>query len=50
MLDSNFDTKLGDFGLARLVDHAKGSKTTNFAGTMGYMAPKYFKTDRAFKE
>ena len=50
MLDSNFDTKLGDFGLARLVDHAKGSTTTNFAGTIGYMAQEYFKTDRAFKE
>ncbi|KAF3968403.1 hypothetical protein CMV_007704 [Castanea mollissima] len=50
MLDSNFDAKLGDFGLVRLVDHAKWSKTTNFAGTMGYMAPEYFKTGRAFKE
>ena len=25
MLDSNFNAKLGDFGLARLVDHAKAS-------------------------
>ena len=24
MLDTNFNAKLGDFGLARLVDHAKG--------------------------
>lgn len=50
MLDSNFDAELGDFGLARLVDHAKGSQTTNLAGTMGYMAPEYFKTGKAFKE
>ncbi|CAL5434264.1 unnamed protein product [Camellia sinensis] len=28
MLDSNFNPKLGDFGLARFVDHDKGSQTT----------------------
>jgi serine/threonine protein kinase len=28
MLDSNFNTKLGDFGLAKLVDQVKGSQTT----------------------
>ncbi|KAJ6964913.1 hypothetical protein NC652_002976 [Populus alba x Populus x berolinensis] len=28
MLDSEFNAKLGDFGLARLVDHGKGSQTT----------------------
>ena len=35
MLDSNFNAKLGDFGLARLVDHAIGSRTTKSAGTLG---------------
>lgn len=35
MLDSNHNTKLRDFGLARLVDHVKGSQTTVLAGTMG---------------
>ncbi|XP_065624013.1 L-type lectin-domain containing receptor kinase IX.2 [Quercus suber] len=39
MLDSNFNAKLGDFGLARLVDHAIGSRTTRSAGTWGYMDP-----------
>ncbi|RVW67260.1 L-type lectin-domain containing receptor kinase IX.2 [Vitis vinifera] len=34
MLDSDFNAKLGDFGLARLVDHGKGSQTTVLAGTM----------------
>ncbi|XVF67319.1 hypothetical protein PTKIN_Ptkin10aG0111500 [Pterospermum kingtungense] len=29
MLDSSFNAKLGDFGLARLVDHAKDSQTTH---------------------
>ncbi|XP_059447629.1 L-type lectin-domain containing receptor kinase IX.1-like [Corylus avellana] len=50
MLDSNFNTKLGDFGLARLVDHVKGSQTTVLAGTMGYMAPECVTTGKASKE
>ncbi|KAD6454350.1 hypothetical protein E3N88_09056 [Mikania micrantha] len=40
MLDSNFNPKLGDFGLAKLVEHEKGSKTTMLGGTVGYMAPE----------
>ncbi|XP_042488026.1 serine/threonine-protein kinase PBL27-like [Macadamia integrifolia] len=35
ILDSNFNAKLGDFGLARLVDNERGSQTTNVAGAMG---------------
>ncbi|KDP35961.1 hypothetical protein JCGZ_09933 [Jatropha curcas] len=50
MLDSNFEAKLGDFGLARLVDHSKGSQTTILAGTMGYMAPECFTSGKASKE
>ncbi|XP_059445106.1 L-type lectin-domain containing receptor kinase IX.1-like [Corylus avellana] len=50
MLDSNFNVKLGDFGLARLVDHVKGSQTTVLAGTMGYMAPECVTTGNASKE
>ncbi|KAJ7946800.1 Receptor lectin kinase, partial [Quillaja saponaria] len=50
MLDSSFNAKLGDFGLARLVDHAKGSQTTVLAGTMGYMAPECSTTYRSSKE
>ncbi|KAK6945857.1 Legume lectin domain [Dillenia turbinata] len=50
MLDSNFNAKLGDFGLARLVDHLKGSQTTVVAGTMGYMAPECAMTSQASKE
>ncbi|KAL8209259.1 hypothetical protein R6Q57_008671 [Mikania cordata] len=49
MLDSNFNAKLGDFGLARLVDHEKGSQTTILAGTMGYMAPECILTGKAGK-
>ncbi|KAE8008300.1 hypothetical protein FH972_004822 [Carpinus fangiana] len=50
MLDSNFQAKLGDFGLARLVDHCLGSQMTALAGTMGYMAPECFITSKTSKE
>jgi serine/threonine protein kinase len=50
MLDSEFNAKLGDFGLARFVDHAKGAQTTALAGTLGYMAPECSTTGRASKE
>jgi serine/threonine protein kinase len=40
MLDASFNAKLGDFGLARLVDHGRGTHTTVLAGTMGYMDPE----------
>ncbi|KAJ0007803.1 hypothetical protein Pint_29962 [Pistacia integerrima] len=50
MLDSNFNSKLGDFGLATFVDHAKGSHATGLAGTRGYMAPECLKTKKTSKE
>lgn len=50
MLDSDFNVKLGDFGLARLMDHDLGPKTTGLAGTIGYLAPEYIRTSRASKE
>ncbi|CAM6102642.1 unnamed protein product [Calypogeia fissa] len=40
MLDHEWNAKLGDFGLARLVDHHRVAATTNVAGTMGYIAPE----------
>ncbi|KAL5562750.1 hypothetical protein UlMin_032497 [Ulmus minor] len=49
MLDSNFNAKLGDFGLARLIDEAAGQRTTAPAGTLGYMAPEYVSTGKASK-
>ena len=51
MLDSNFNAKLGDFGLARLVDHDKGFYTTMLAGTKGYLAPEcVITTNKVSKE
>ncbi|KAF8692169.1 hypothetical protein HU200_039771 [Digitaria exilis] len=50
MLDASFNAKLGDFGLARLVDHGRGSHTTVLAGTMGYMDPECMITGRASAE
>lgn len=50
MLDSNFNAKLGDFGLARLIDHRMGTQTTDPAGTIGYLAPECFYTGHTSKE
>jgi serine/threonine protein kinase len=50
LLDADFKAHLGDFGLARLMDHHKLEKTTLAAGTLGYMAPEMPYTGRATKE
>ena len=50
MLDECFKVKLGDFGLARLVDHGQGSHTTMLMGTVGYMDPESMITGKASKE
>ncbi|XP_044353908.1 L-type lectin-domain containing receptor kinase IX.1-like [Triticum aestivum] len=50
MLDASFNAKLGDFGLARLVDHDRGSHTTELAGTLGYMDPECTITGRSSTE
>uniref|UniRef100_A0A0D9XZH9 Protein kinase domain-containing protein n=1 Tax=Leersia perrieri TaxID=77586 RepID=A0A0D9XZH9_9ORYZ len=50
MLDTAYNAKLGDSGLARLVDHGRGSHTTVIAGTMGYMDPECVYTGKASAE
>ncbi|CAK7356097.1 unnamed protein product [Dovyalis caffra] len=50
MLDPSFNVKLGDFGLAPLMDHELGPQPTGLAGTIGYLAPEYISTGRASKE
>lgn len=47
MLDEGFNAKLGDFGLARKIEHDKSPDPTVAAGTMGYLAPEYLQTGRA---
>ncbi|KAF8042566.1 hypothetical protein BT93_A1027 [Corymbia citriodora subsp. variegata] len=47
MLDEGFNAKLGDFGLARQIEHDKSPDATVAAGTMGYLAPEYLLTGRA---
>ncbi|TYH22765.1 hypothetical protein ES288_A04G155500v1 [Gossypium darwinii] len=51
LLDFSFNAKLGDFGLARLVDHGQGSQTTKLIlGTDGYIAPECLETYKTIKE
>ncbi|XP_024526486.1 L-type lectin-domain containing receptor kinase IV.2 [Selaginella moellendorffii] len=40
MLDAGFNARLGDFGLARLIDRKREARTTAIAGTFGYLAPE----------
>ncbi|EEF33849.1 serine-threonine protein kinase, plant-type, putative [Ricinus communis] len=49
MLDSNFNARLGDFGLARALDNEKTSyaELEGVPGTMGYIAPECFHTGKA---
>ena len=49
-IPNTFHAKLGDFGLARLVDHGRRSHTTVLAGTMGYMDPECMITGQASAE
>ncbi|XP_057867914.2 L-type lectin-domain containing receptor kinase IX.1-like [Cryptomeria japonica] len=51
MLDSDFNAKLGDFGLARVVERDQtASHTTVVAGTLGYLAPECVITGKASPE
>ncbi|KAJ3695504.1 hypothetical protein LUZ60_000881 [Juncus effusus] len=50
MLDSEFNAKLGDFGISKLVDHGDIIQTAITTGTQGYIAPEYYATGKASKE
>ncbi|CAN0875115.1 Probable L-type lectin-domain containing receptor kinase S.7 [Linum grandiflorum] len=47
MLDMNYNARLGDFGLARVMEHDKSPVSTLTAGTMGYLAPEYLHYGKA---
>jgi serine/threonine protein kinase len=47
LLDGSFNARLGDFGLAKLMDHDKSPVSTLTAGTMGYLAPEYLQYGKA---
>ncbi|EEF38275.1 kinase, putative [Ricinus communis] len=50
LLDADFTTKLGDFGVAKLVDPRLRTQKTGVVGTYGYLAPEYAYEGRASKE
>ncbi|KAI3462021.1 hypothetical protein Pfo_018684 [Paulownia fortunei] len=52
MLDSDFNARLGDFGLARALDNGKTSyaEAEGVLGTMGYIAPECFLTGKATQQ
>ncbi|KAI8541000.1 hypothetical protein RHMOL_Rhmol08G0028700 [Rhododendron molle] len=52
MLDSDFNARLGDFGLARALDEEKTSylEVEGVAGTLGYIAPECFLTGKATQQ
>lgn len=50
LLDTNFNTKLGDFGVAKLVDPRFRTQITDVVGTYGYLAPEYLSEGKVTKE
>ncbi|CAL5324147.1 hypothetical protein CsSME_00003124 [Camellia sinensis var. sinensis] len=52
MLESDFNARLGDFGLARALDNEKTSyaEAEGVHGTMGYIAPECFHTGKATQQ
>lgn len=52
MLDSKFNARLGDFGLARALDNERTSyaEAEGVLGTMGYIAPECFHTGKATQQ
>ena len=44
LLDDNWDAKVGDFGVSRLVPDGQEHITTVVQGTLGYLDPEYFQT------
>ncbi|XP_066395776.1 LRR receptor-like serine/threonine-protein kinase FEI 1 [Miscanthus floridulus] len=47
LLDGNFEARVSDFGLAKLLEDEESHITTIVAGTFGYLAPEYMQFGRA---
>ncbi|KAM3229546.1 hypothetical protein ACQJBY_060406 [Aegilops geniculata] len=47
LLDGNFEARVSDFGLAKLLEDEESHITTIVAGTFGYLAPEYMQSGRA---
>ncbi|KAJ7960659.1 Kinase family protein [Quillaja saponaria] len=44
LIDDEFNSKVSDFGLAKLLDSGESHITTRVMGTFGYVAPEYANT------
>lgn len=47
LLDDYCEAIVGDFGLAKLLDHADSHVTTAVRGTVGHIAPEYLSTGQS---
>ncbi|GAA0184630.1 transmembrane signal receptor [Lithospermum erythrorhizon] len=47
LLDDFYEAIVGDFGLAKLLDHAESHVTTAVRGTVGHIAPEYLSTGQS---
>ncbi|AEE77027.1 NSP-interacting kinase 2 [Arabidopsis thaliana] len=47
LLDDYFEAVVGDFGLAKLLDHEESHVTTAVRGTVGHIAPEYLSTGQS---
>ncbi|GER48750.1 leucine-rich repeat receptor-like kinase [Striga asiatica] len=47
LLDEDFEAVVGDFGLAKLLDHHESHVTTAVRGTVGHIAPEYLSTGQS---
>ncbi|KAL0446957.1 UNVERIFIED_CONTAM: protein NSP-INTERACTING kinase [Sesamum latifolium] len=47
LLDEYYEAVVGDFGLAKLLDHRDSHVTTAVRGTVGHIAPEYLSTGQS---
>ncbi|KAI3997660.1 hypothetical protein MKX01_040633 [Papaver californicum] len=47
LLDEEFEAVVGDFGLAKLLDHHDSHVSTAVRGTVGHIAPEYLSTGQS---